>query len=432
MTDAALQTKRDDANFSNRTQSAPGRQIAPLPRISIQAFCESAEVAGVIADAIADRRLAKTHAKIQMGGIPAAIEAFRESPTPNLILLETFAPREMLFQQLDNLSTYCDSDTKVIVIGQENDIVLYRELIAHGISDYIVAPVDLLTLIGQLSLLYTSKKSQALGRSICVIGAKGGVGASTIAHNLAWSITRTNKLQSIIVDFDLPFGTAALDFNQDPPQGLADAVYSPDRIDETFVDRLLTKCGDTLSILAAPATLDRPYDLSETAFDAIVDILRATTPAIILDMPHQWTAWSRRVMMMADELIIVAAPDLASLRNTKILIDALKNLRRNDHSPRVILNMTGVPRRPEISATDFFKAVETSDSLILPFDSKLFGIAANNGQMIEEIDPNAKIVELLSDLGCAIMGRPVHQSGKNILNTLLARLGVRKAGEHFE
>jgi len=182
MTDAALQTKRYDANFSNRTQSAPGRQIAPLPRISIQAFCESAEVAGVIADAIADRRLAKTHAKIQMGGIPAAIEAFRESPTPNLILLETFAPREMLFQQLDNLSTYCDSDTKVIVIGQENDIVLYRELIAHGISDYIVAPVDLLTLIGQLSLLYTSKKSQALGRSICVIGAKGGVGASTIAH----------------------------------------------------------------------------------------------------------------------------------------------------------------------------------------------------------------------------------------------------------
>lgn len=403
-------------------------QIAPLPRISIQAFCETADVAGMIEQAIADRRFAKTRTKVQMGGIAAAMEAFREAPTPNLILLETFAAREALTRQLEGLAVFCDSDTKVVVIGHENDIALYRSLMAQGVSDYIVAPTPLLDFISQLSLLYTSISAQTLGRTICVVGAKGGVGTSTIAHNLAWSITRALKLQGVIVDLDLPFGTAALNFNQDPPQGVAEAIFSPDRIDATFVDRLLSKCSDTLSILAAPATLDRPYDLTEHAFDATIDILRATTPLIILDTPHQWTTWSKRMMTTADELILVAAPDLANLRNAKILIDSLKSMRLNDHMPRIVINTVGTPRRPEIAPAEFIKALETTGALISPFDAKLFGAAANNGQMLEEIDPNAKIVNLLKTLGRELMGRPASPERKNILDSLLVQFGLRKAG----
>jgi len=428
MSDAAAETQNSSMTFADGAQGKEEKQIAPLPRISIQAFCETAEVASLIADAIADRRLTKTLAKIQMGGIPAAIEAFRDKPTPNLILLETCAQRETIFQQLESLSTFCDSDTKVVVIGHENDIDLYRTLLSHGISDYIVAPVSLLTFIEQLSLLYTGNKAQTLGRTICVVGAKGGVGTSTIAHNLAWSISRIYNLQSIIVDLDLAFGTAALDFNQDSIQGLAEAVFSPDRIDEIFVDRLLTKCSETLNILAAPVTLERTYDFTENAFDATIDILRATTPAIILDTPHQWTSWSRRVMMMADELIIVAAPDLANLRNAKSIIDTMKSLRRNDRPPRLMLNMCGVPRKPEIAISDFVKAIEIDKVLISPFDPKLFGAAANNGQMIEEIDPDCEIVKVLRDLGCEVMGRPAPENRTKILDQVLSWLAFKRIG----
>lgn len=428
MSDATTQTEYGVSTIADRTPGSLEAQIAPLPRISIQAFCETADVAAMIEAAIADRRFAKTRAKVQMGGIPAAIEAFRDAPTPNLILIETFAAQEALVAQLDGLAAFCDSDTKVVVLGHENDIALYRNLMARGVSDYIVVPAPLLPFISQLSHLYTGSNVQSLGRTICVVGAKGGVGTSTIAHNLAWSITRTLNLQSVILDLDLPFGTAALDFNQDPAQGVADAVFSPDRIDETFVDRLLSKCSDTLSILAAPVSLDRPYDLAETAFDATIDILRATTPAIIIDMPHQWTAWSRRLMVTADEIIIVAAPDLANLRNAKILIDTLKSLRQNDHSPRLILNMIGMPRRPEIASAEFIKTLDARDAVISPFEAKLFGAAANNGQMLEEIDPNAKIVDLLKILGGELMGRSSLTGRKNIFDTLLGKFGLRQAG----
>ena len=150
----------------------------------------------------------------------------------------------------------------------------------------------------------------------------------------------------MVADLDLPFGTAGLDFNQDPPQGIADAVFSPDRIDTAFVDRLLSKCTDHLSLLAAPATLDRVYDFGAEAFDAIFDVLRATVPCIVLDVPHVWTGWARRTLIGADDILIVAAPDLANLRNTKNLVDLLRAARPNDSRPHYCLNQVGVPKRP--------------------------------------------------------------------------------------
>jgi pilus assembly protein CpaE len=403
-------------------------QIAPIPRISVQAFCESPEVAQVIENAAGDRRMAKAHVKVHMGGVAAAIEAYRTAPTPNLIVLETFADRATLIEQLDNLSEFCDAGTKVMVIGHENDIALYRELTSRGVSDYIVAPINILGLITHISHLYNGPSAEVLGRTIAVVGAKGGVGASTIAHNLAWSISRLLEYQTVIVDLDLPFGTAGLDFNQDPPQGVADAVFAPERLDANFVDRLLSKCSDTLSILAAPATIDRLYDLPEQAFDATLDILRGTVPCTVLDVPHQWSAWTKRVLIAADQVVIVASPDLANLRNTKTIIDTLRASRVNDHPPRVVLNMVGVPRRPEISLSEFAKAIELEPFGVIPFEPKLFGTAANNGQMLAEVEAGSKIVETLDDVGRALMGRVAgRRTKKTLLSPLLERFSRKKA-----
>jgi len=418
-----------DAAVERQTaQSEATSQIAPVPRISIQAFCESQDVAQVIENAAVDRRMSKAHVKVHMGGVLAAIEAYRSAPTPNLIVLETFSDRLMLIEQLESLAEFCDAGTKVMVVGHENDIALYRELTSRGVSDYVVAPIDILSFIGQVSLLYNGTSADALGRMIAVVGAKGGVGASTIAHNLAWSISRLLEYQTVIVDLDLPFGTTGLDFNQDPPQGIAEAVFSPERLDSNFVDRLLSKCSDTLSILAAPATVDRLYDLPEQAFDATLDILRSTTPSIILDVPHQWSAWTRRVLVAADEVVVVASPDLANLRNTKTIVDVLRAARVNDRPPRVILNNVGVARRPEISLGEFAKAIEIEPAAIIPFEPRLFGTAANNGQMLAEVEAGSKIVETIDDVARALMGKATGRRAKRtLLAPLLERLSRKKA-----
>src|SRR5262249_15150953 len=149
-----------------------------------------------------------------------------------------------------------------------------RELVRRQISDYLIAPVDVVDIIRTISNLFGAPDAKPVGRTLAVVGAKGGVGASTVAHNVAWAVARDLALDSVVVDLDLPFGTAGLDYNQDPPQGIADAVFSPERIDTSFVDRLLSKCTDHLSLLAAPATLERVYDFGAEAFDAVFDVLR--------------------------------------------------------------------------------------------------------------------------------------------------------------
>src|SRR5579862_6202516 len=396
--------------------------IAPAPRVSVQAFCETVETAAAVQSAGEDRRLAKAHLKIQMGGMAAAIEAYRTAPTPNVIILETEGRHDIL-TGLDQLATVCDSGTRVIVVGRINDVTLYRELVRRGVSDYVIAPINTLDVVRSICGLFTSPEAKAVGRIIAIVGAKGGVGASTVAHNVAWAIARDLTLDSVVADLDLAFGTAGLDYNQDPPQGVADAVFSPDRVDNAFVDRLLSKCTDHLSLLAAPATLDRVYDFGADAFEANFDSLRATVPCSVLDVPHQWTGWSKQTLIGADDILIVATPDLASLRNAKNLYDFLKASRPNDRRPLYCLNQVGVPKRPEIKAGDFAKALEDNPVATIPFEPKVFGAAANNGQMLAEVSKSHRAAEIFRNLALTLTGRPESKKQRSsLLSPLIEKL----------
>ncbi|MCP3369196.1 AAA family ATPase [Bradyrhizobium cajani] len=396
--------------------------IAPAPRVSVQAFCETVETAAAVQSAGEDRRLGKAHLKIQMGGMAAAIEAYRSAPTPNVIVLESDGRNDLL-SGLDQLATVCDAGTRVVVIGRINDVMLYRELVRRGVSDYVLAPVGPIDVVRSICNLFSAPEAKAVGRIIAVVGAKGGVGASTISHNVAWAIARDLAMDAVVADLDLAFGTAGLDYNQDPPQGIADAVFSPDRVDTAFIDRLLSKCTDHLSLLAAPATLDRVYDFGTDAFDAVFDTLRSTMPCIVLDIPHQWSGWTKRALIGADDILIVAAPDLANLRNTKNLFDLLKASRPNDRPPLYCLNQVGVPKRPEIAATEFAKAIESQPVVSIPFEPQIFGSAANNGQMIAEISANHKSIEMFLQIAQRLTGRSETKKQKSsLLSPLIEKL----------
>jgi pilus assembly protein CpaE len=403
----------------------PEEHIAPAPRVSVQAFCETVETAAIIQTAGEDRRLGKAHLKIQMGGITAAVEAYQGAPTPNAIVLENDDSGDIL-AGLDQLATVCDPGTRVIVIGRVNDVKLYRELVRRGVSDYVIAPIAPIDFVRSICGLYSTPEAKAVGRIIAIVGAKGGVGASTIAHNVAWAIAKNLALDSVVADLDLAFGTAGLDYNQDPSQGIAEALFAPDRVDTAFVDRLLTKCTDHLSLLAAPASLDRIYDFGAEAFDSIFDTLRSSVPCIVLDVPHQWSGWAKRALINADDILVVAEPDLANLRNTKNLLDLLKTARLNDRPPHYCLNQVGVPKRPEISTKEFSKAIESDPIATIPFEPQTFGVAANNGQMIAEISANHRTAEIFLQIAQRLTGRSdTRKSDKSLLAPLLSMLRAK-------
>jgi pilus assembly protein CpaE len=402
--------------------------IAPLPRITLQAFCETPAVAATMQAAVADRRMDKAHARIQMGGPAAAVEAFRAAPTPNIIVIETVADPATLVGHLEALSESCDAGTKVVVIGHVNDVQLYRDLIRRGVSEYLIAPLEPLDVLRTLSELYVAPEARNLGRVIAVVGAKGGVGASTIAHNVSWAIARNLDASTVIVDLDIAFGTAGLNFNQDPPQGIAEAVFAPERLDSNLLDRLLSRCSDNLALLAAPAVLDRTIDLDEEALEQLLELLRASVPCIILDVPHQWSAWVKRTVLGADEIVVVAEPELASLRNAKNLVDLSRATRPNDAVARLVLNRVGVPKRPEIGTAEFSKALGIDVLNTVPFDAQLFGTAANNGQMIAEVQAGSRASEAFTQIASALTGRgESKRSRRSLLEPFVAKLKRRKA-----
>jgi pilus assembly protein CpaE len=402
--------------------------IAPLPRISIQAFCETSDVAGMVEVASVDRRMDKAHVKIQMGGVWAAVEAYRNAPTPNLIAIETTHGRNELLEGLDKLAEACDPGTRVVVIGHVNDVLLYRELMRRGISEYVIAPIAPIEFVKALSELFASPGAAPIGRTVAFVGAKGGAGASTVAHNVAWAMSKSLGLNTTIVDLDLAFGTAGLDFNQDPAQGIAELALAPDRADANLVDRIMARCSDQLGLLAAPATLDRVYDLEDTVFDGVLDVLRGQVPGIVLDVPHIWSGWARRVLAGADEVVIVSNPDLASLRNAKNMVDLLKAMRQNDAPARLVLNAVGVPKRPEIKPDDYSKAIETPAIAQIPFDPQLFGTAANNGQMIAEVNATARTAQIFVEIAEIVTGRAeIKKARKSLLDPLLSKLQRKKA-----
>ncbi len=400
--------------------------ISPAPRVGVQAFCETEETAAAVKAASEDRRLGKVRLSVHMGGMAAAALAYSTAPTPNVIILETHGSDDILVG-LDDLANVCDPGTRVVLIGNPKDTAPYRELVRRGVNDYVLGPVTAIDVVRSICSLFSTTEDVAVGRVLAVVGAKGGVGASTVAHNVAWAIARDLSLDSVVIDLDLAFGTASLDYNKDPMQGIANAVFSPDRPDTAFIERLLAKCNDHLSLLAAPATLERVYDFGTEAFDSIFDTLRMTTPCIVLDVPHQWSGWTRRALLGADEILVVAEPDLPNMRNTKNLMQMLKAARPNDRPPQYCLNQVGMSKRPEIGVRSFAKTIESAPVASIPFDPRMFGTASNNGQMIAELSANHRIAETFLQIAQRLTGHAETRRRRSFLSPLIDKLRSRQA-----
>ena len=376
-----------------------------IPRIAIHIYAERQDTLAAAERAAQDRRMSRATTQVRVGGIQAAIETYQSEPTPPLILVECMKDARTLLEEIDQLAEVCDAGTKVLVVGAANDILLYRELMRRGVSEYMVAPIQPLQLIAAIGGLFTDPDQPFMGRTIAFVGARGGAGASSVAHNTAFAMSERIGVNTVIVDYDLPFGTSGLNFNQDPLGGVADALSQPERLDNTLLDRMMVRCTDKLSLFAAPATLDTDWEIEADAFDEVTSRIRNTAPFVVLDLPHLWSGWMRGQLISADEVVVVATPDLASLRNAKNLLDLIRQARPNDAPPRVVLNQVGMPGRPEIPAKEFGQALGIHPCLSIPFDAKIFGAAANNGQMVLDSAAKTKPAEAFETLAQIVTQR---------------------------
>lgn len=393
-----------------RPQNQPG---GGTPHIRLHAFCESLTVANAMRQAVSDRRLSSATCAVSMGGILAAISHCTTNPTPDVVILETAASRSELLAALADLALVCDGGTKVIVVGTSNDIAFYRELMTDGIAEYLLAPVNAVTLISAVLRLFQTDDTARIGKIHAFIGAKGGVGASVLAQNVAWTVSQ-GAVATLLADLDLQFGTAALNFNIDCPMGFADQLSAEDRLDGALVERLLFKYGPHLSVLPCATAAHISKDPEVNVIARLLDLARSAFPHVLLDLPSAWSPLVRNGLLSADDITLVAEPDLANLRNARCILDFLKAARPNDPPPRLIVNRVGLPKRKEIGAKHFASSLGLDLTAEIAFDAAAFSKAEANGQMIAEASPKAAVAEVLDTLAAQMTGRPPRRKARGL------------------
>jgi pilus assembly protein CpaE len=280
------------------------------------------------------------------------------------------------------------------------------------VSEYLVAPIDPVSAITAICEIYADPALAELGRSFACVGAKGGVGSSTIAHNLAWAVAGIGA-EVILADMDVPFGTAALDFNLEPAHGIADAIGDAERLDEVLLERLLTRCSDHLNLLAAPGRLEAGAEVEPEATERLLRVAQSTSPFLVLDVPHVWAPWVMSTLIAADEVVITAIPDLANLRNAKNIVAFLQDARPDHPPPKLLLNQIGMPKRPEIKAADFAEALQIEPIASLSFEPHLFGTATNKGQMIAQTSATSPSAKAFESLARELTGRSAPRRRRN-------------------
>lgn len=398
---AAEQMERTAAGAEN---SSGREHDLIVPRICIEAFCVTPEFAGAMQTGAQDRRMAKAKTSVGMGGAASAAKRYANVGTPNLIIVETRAAGFSVFQELETLAAVCDEDTKVIVAGPSNDVTLYRELIRQGVCEYLVTPSAPLQIIEAIAAAYEDPDARPAGKTIAVFGVRGGVGSSVLSHNLAELIAEQSERDTVLIDLDLEFGTVALDFNVDAHNSVVDALTDIDGLDDVKLKRLLFQQSEHLHLLTAPASIQRRAEATEAAVLGLLDIARFAADFVLLDTPHQWSPGVRCALRQSDKVVLVATPDLVSLRNLKSVYDWLKAERQHDEPPKIILNQVGEAKRPEIAASEFADIVGAPVDMILPYEPALFGAALNDGKSLVNLNGARKVVEKLEPIAASICG----------------------------
>ncbi len=333
-------------------------------------------------------------ATVQMGGADLFCEMLEKAAPPRFVVIDLDG-QTGLVDICSRMVSLAGANCRIVAIGSVNDIGLYRQLVATGIMDYLVKPLyhELL----DQSLRQSQERAQAktgggaepelkTSKLIYVIGARGGVGATTLAVNIAWQLANEEKLQTALIDLDLQFGNGALALDVEPSRGLRDIVSSPTRVDSLMVASAMIASGGKLSVLSAEESVEEPVQMDAGAVQAVMEEMRENFDYVIVDVPRHLVATQRRLMAEASAVIVVTEQSLVGIRDTLRLKMALKSI--DPTLPLLVVAARHAKDRPtHIDADTFEKKTQGKIDFTVPEENKQAVEAANLGKTISALAP---------------------------------------------
>ncbi|MGH6916408.1 MAG: AAA family ATPase, partial [Geminicoccaceae bacterium] len=290
---------------------------ADSQRDEFLAFCADSEAYTVVDQVVGEMML--QHASIREGGVKEAVKYLKEHRSPSLLLID-LSKSELPLSDINSLADVCEPGVTVVAIGDRNDCAMFRDLLAHGVADYLIKPITPALL--QKSLTSATehtgalKSSSRLGKLVAVTGTRGGVGATMVATSVAWLIAHERRRKVALVDLDLQFGTVALSLDLEPSHGLREALENPNRIDGLFMDRVLVQHSERLYVLSAEESPDESLLLDFNALELLMTELRNKFHYVVVDVPRAANACTQQVLQSATDLILVTDLSLAGMRDT--------------------------------------------------------------------------------------------------------------------
>jgi len=304
-------------------------------------------------------------------------------------------------------------ELKLVAFGTVNDVMLFRDLLAAGASDYLVKPANREALAAALEKRGAGGGGSAggLGQVIAVLGSRGGIGATTTAVSCAWMLAEQRKERTALVDLDIHFGTVALTLDTDPGSGLQEALEQPSRIDSLFIERAMVKLSDTLRILAAEAPVAEAASVDSGAIDVLLYELRRKYAWVIVDLPRWVTPHQRVVLSAASRVVLLCERSLAGLRDAIRLQTLVR-----EHAPqtRLLLVEGGASGdRTTVGKSEFEKAIGKSLDASIPYDVKAATVAANTGQPLPLAAPRSSVTREMEKLVETLAG-PVEAQKRSL------------------
>ncbi len=359
-------------------------------------------------------------------GFTDAVRQLTDVPTPKLLLVDLSGIGDPL-AGIASLAEVCDEGTRVVTIGETNDVNLYRSLVALGIQDYLVKPVS----SEGLAEAFTRAEQAAeapqvpesrLGRLTAVVGSRGGVGSSTVAINCAWMMAHEQGLRVALVDLDLFFGTCGLFLDLEAGRGFREALENPSRIDGLFIERAMVRESENLFVLSAEEPLDSPLALNPTSIEMLLEHLRSDFQCVVMDLPRFGARTQMAALQPPSSLVIVSEPSLAGMRDCMRLA-ALVGKSAPSTDVKVVLNRIGANKGGELTAADFARGAEVKVDCVIPFDPKPFAASAGSGKALAKVGGGSKAVKAIRDLSRSLSGPGAAAANAPFWQRLLRRHG---------
>lgn len=348
--------------------------------------------------------------KVNKGGLRNAVQTLSVSASPHVLFVDLSESGDPI-NDINSLAEVCEPGTVVIASGQVNDVRLYRDLVASGIQDYLLKPLNadmLREAFSSAQAVFNAPKVADVSTerphlSTAVIGTRGGVGASTIATSLAWLFSEKNQRSTALLDLDVHFGTGALALDLEPGRGLTDAIENPSRIDGLFIERAMVRANEKLAVLSAEAPINQPILTDGTAFYQLQEEIRSAFECTVIDLPRAMLVQHPHLIADVQVAVVVTELTLAAARDTIRILSWLKS---NAPHTQVIVVGNRLPTAGglEISRKDFESSIERKLDYAIIFDAKLAAQSAKLGKPMAEAGKGSKTVVPINEIAARVIG----------------------------